>query len=140
MGLFHHKRENEELKLEIEKLKMYLEKSNYENRIISKENFTLKKEKNSLMYSQKFKEECDIFLNKINYKIETNIKNAYKKDIEKKIKENSNFDEFFSKVKYKDKIEEIKEKALEESINDFLTKTKHINIALLGKTGVGKSI
>lgn len=139
MGLFHHKRENEELKLEIEKLKMYLEKSNYENRIISKENFTLKKEKNSLMYSQKFKEECDIFLNKINYKIETNIKNAYKKDIEKKIKENSNFDEFFSKVKYKDKIEEIKEKALEESINDFLTKTKHINIALLGKTGVGKS-
>ena len=101
MGLFHHKRENEELKFEIEKLKMYLEKSNYENRIISKENFTLKKEKNSLMYSQKFKEECDIFLNKINYKIEANIKNAYKKNIEKKIKENSILINFFQKLNIK---------------------------------------
>ena len=139
MGLFQHKRENEELKLEIEKLKMYLEKSNFENRVISKENFDLKKEKKSLMYSQKFKEECDIFLNKINYKIETNIKNAYKKHLEEKIKEKSDFDEFLSKIKFKEKLEEIREKALNESINEFLTKTKHINIVLLGKTGVGKS-
>ena len=146
MGLYHHKKENEDLKLEIEQLKMYLEKANSENRIISNENFNLKlskkeleKEKNSLLYSQKFNKECDIFLNKIYYKIEDNIKKAYKKDIEEKIQKHSEFDEFFSKIKYRKKIEEIKEKALNESINDFLTKTKHINIVLLGKTGVGKS-
>ena len=146
MGLYNHKRENEELKLEIEKLKMYLEKSNNENRIISKENFDLKfskqkleKEKISLQYSQKFKEECNIFLNKIIYKIESDIKTAYKKNIENKIKENSDFDNFFLKDKYTAKIEKIKEKALNDSIIEFLTKTKHINIVLLGKTGVGKS-
>ncbi len=110
MGLYHHKRENEELKLEIEKLKMYLEKSNNENRIISKENFDLKfskkkleKEKISLEYSQKFMEECNIFLNKINYKIESDIKTAYKKSIEKKIQENSDFDNFFLKDKFRAK-------------------------------------
>lgn len=146
MGLYHHKRENEELKLEIEKLKMYLEKSNNENRIISKENFELKfsknkleKEKISLEYSQKFNIECNNFLNKINYKIELDIKTVYKESIEKKIKEHSDFDNFFEKDKYRDKIEKIKNKALEDSINEFITKTKHINIILLGKTGVGKS-
>ena len=146
MGLNQHKRENEELKTEIEKLRLKLEKSNEENISITKENFRLKlsnqvleDEKNSLIYSQKFTEESNIFLNKIHYKIESSIRNAYKKDIEDKINQNSEFDEFFSKNKFLQKIEEIREKSLTESINEFLTKTKHINIILLGKTGVGKS-
>ena len=37
------------------------------------------------------------------------------------------------------KIEGWKQNALKESINDFINKTKHINIILLGKTGTGKS-
>ena len=37
------------------------------------------------------------------------------------------------------KIEDWKQNALKESINDFINKTKHINIILLGKTGTGKS-
>ena len=76
MGLNQHKRENEELKTEIEKLRLKLEKSNEENISITKENFRLKlsnqvleDEKNSLIYSQKFTEESNIFLNKIHYKI-----------------------------------------------------------------------
>ena len=37
------------------------------------------------------------------------------------------------------KIEDWKQHALNESIKDFINKTKHINIILLGKTGTGKS-
>ena len=49
-------------------------------------------------------------------------------------------DEFLLKnEKFKANIEAYKEKALNTSIKQFLTETKHINIVLLGKTGVGKS-
>ena len=49
-------------------------------------------------------------------------------------------DEFLLKnEKFKANIEAYKEKALNTSIKQFLTQTKHINIILLGKTGVGKS-
>lgn len=52
----------------------------------------------------------------------------YKKDVI--LLENMNF---------RNKIEKYKKNALEESIKEFLKDTKHINVILLGKTGVGKS-
>ena len=53
---------------------------------------------------------------------------AFKKD--KILLENQNF---------KNKIDLYKNKALDVSIKEFLKDTKHINVILLGKTGVGKS-
>ena len=56
------------------------------------------------------------------------MKNDYQQD--KLLVNNQNF---------KKKIEQYKNNYLNESINQFLSKTKHINIILLGKCGVGKS-
>ena len=52
------------------------------------------------------------------------------KDIESALINN----EYFIK-----KIEEWKTRVIGQSIQDFINKTKHINVILLGKTGVGKS-
>ena len=53
---------------------------------------------------------------------------SFKKD--KILLENQNF---------KNKIDQYKQNALAISIEEFLKDTKHINVILLGKTGVGKS-
>ena len=92
-----------------------------------------------LIRTQSISEEADKFLNNYTYdKIILSVKKLYKKGLNTKMdKEN---DEFLLKnEKFKDNIENYKEEALKESIKQFLTQTKHINIILLGKTGVGKS-
>ena len=50
--------------------------------------------------------------------------------VETILKQNKNF---------LDKIDNWKKKALDESISIFINETRHINVILLGKTGVGKS-
>ena len=131
-----------QIEQEKEKLKEEYDKEIEEKNKIKIEKENLQKENENLKYTQKISEEAISFYNKItNREIETKIQNKlkelfnnilndenYKKD--KILLENTNF---------KNKIEEYKENALKESIKEFLKDTKHINVILLGKTGVGKS-
>lgn len=87
-------------------------------------------------------EETNLFYNKItNIEIESKIKNKLKALFDEMLS-----DETFKKDKillenqnFKNTIDLFKENALDDSIKEFLNDTKHINVILLGKTGVGKS-
>ena len=74
--------------------------------------------------------------------------NVVYRNIEKKIniilnnQENDLKEEIIDLIKkynFADKINEEKKKAIKDSISEFNKKSKHLNIILLGKTGIGKS-
>ena len=135
------KQENEKLKKDIEQLKNELQKANVDKDFLEKEKQNLENENNNLKYSKMVLEESSKFLNTItNNKIELSIKNKYRDSLNKIIENNYEQDEFLIKnEKFKKKIEEYKDTNLKKSIEQFLNKTKHINVILLGKCGVGKS-
>ena len=91
---------------------------------------------------KKISEEANLFYDKITSReIESKIQNKLKQLFEEMLN-----DESFKKDKillenqnFKNKIDQYKENALAKSIEEFLKDTKHINVILLGKTGVGKS-
>ena len=122
--------------------KMYKYEIEKRNEIINK----MTEDKNQLYNEVKklkyLEEKQKNFLSNINEKnIKESIEKLYKihlenkkknvdKDIESVIKNN----QYFLK-----KINEWKDKVIEKTIQEFIKKTKHINIILVGKTGVGKS-
>ena len=91
---------------------------------------------------KKISEEANLFYDKITSReIESKIQNKLKQLFEEMLN-----DESFKKDKillenqnFKNKIDQYKQNALVISIEEFLKDTKHINVILLGKTGVGKS-
>ena len=137
------KQENEQLRKEIEELRRKYEKANEEKVFIEKERDNLIKENNNLKYSKMIFEESNLFLNKIsNKEIELTIKKKYKEFLKDKInndQEDEQADFLLKNEIFKKKINEQKENILGKSINEFLKQSNHINIILLGKTGVGKS-
>jgi len=112
------------------------------NNLLKDENENLIKENEYLKYSKMISEEANLFYNKItNREIESKIKNKLKVLFDEMLS-----DETFKKDEillenqnFKNTIDLFKKNVLDNSIKEFLNDTKHINIILLGKTGVGKS-
>ena len=136
----------EEEKIKIEKenkeLKKKYDKEIEEKKFIQLQKENLEKENENLKFTKKISEEANLFYNKIiSRDIESKIQNKLKKLFDDMLK-----DEAFKKDKillenqnFKNKIDLYKNNALDESIKEFLKDTKHINVILLGKSGVGKS-
>ena len=136
--------EEEKIKIEQEnnELKKKYDKEMEDNNLLKTEKESLKKENEYLKYSKMISEEVNLFYNKItNKEIESKIQNKLKALFDKMLS-----DETFKKDEillenqnFKNKIDLFKKNVLDDSIKEFLNDTKHINIILLGKTGVGKS-
>jgi len=113
-----------------------------DNNLLKAEKKNLKEENEYLKYSKIISEEVNLFYNKItNKEIESKIQNKLKALFDEMLS-----DETFKKDEillenqnFKSKIALFKQNVLEDSIKKFLNDTKHINIILLGKAGVGKS-
>lgn len=107
---------------------------------IEKEN--LEKENENLKFMKRISEEANLFYDKITTReIESKIQNKLKQLFDEMLNDESfKKDEFLlENQNFKNKIDQYKKNALNESIEEFLKDTKHINVILLGKTGVGKS-
>jgi len=136
--------EEEKIKIEQEKneFKEKYDKEKEDNNALKDEKDNLKKENEYLKYSKMISEEVNLFYNKItNKEIESKIQNKLKALFDEMLS-----DEAFKKDEillenqnFKNKIDLFKKNVLDNSIKEFLNDTKHINIILLGKTGVGKS-
>jgi len=112
------KKENNDLRVEIEK-----QKKNESNQ------YKIFERKVKILNDISEKIIVDSVEEKFKEVLNKNKKNILGK-VETILKQNKNF---------LDKIDNWKKKALDESISIFINETKHINVILLGKTGVGKS-
>ena len=136
--------EEEKTKLEKEKdeFKDKYNKEIEEKKFIQIEKENLEKENENLKFMKRISEEANLFYDKITTKeIESKIQNKLKQLFDEMLKDESfKRDEFLlENQNFKNKIDQYKENALCQSIEEFLKDTKHINVILLGKTGVGKS-
>ena len=134
--------EKNQLEKDKEDLKQKYDKEIEDKKFIQIEKENLEKENENLKFMKRISEEANLFYDKItSTEIESKIQNKLKQLFEEMLN-----DESFKKDKillenqnFKNKIDQYKENALAISIEEFLKDTKHINVILLGKTGVGKS-
>ena len=134
--------EKNQLEKDKEDLKQKYDKEIEDKKFIQIEKENLEKENENLKFMKRISEEANLFYDKITSReIESKIQNKLKQLFEEMLN-----DESFKKDKillenqnFKNKIDQYKENALAKSIEEFLKDTKHINVILLGKTGVGKS-
>ena len=134
-------KENNQINMEIWGLRNDL--NDKINQLETKENDlkNLKTQKDELMINKNLLEKQEQFLSGIsNENIEASIQKAYTQFlVDKKQTLINDINFLLENKKLREKIETLKNETLDNEIKKFIDNTKHINIILLGKIGVGKS-
>ena len=155
--LQNEKNKNEKEKVDLEKqINIYQgqikEKDNNMNEQLVKLNEQIEDLKNQNLITENEKKENEEYMKYLENKINNFISKLSVEEINLIIKEKCNnilqnetkkikehIEELISNINFLQLIEETKNKEIQKAINDFTRESKHINIIVLGKTGVGKS-